>query len=116
MEPAYHEGDVVVVRPVERRRSGADCFVRLRDGLETTFRRGYFETGRDGARAARLQPLNPALAARVVPEETVTGVYEAAYVLRRAPGWDEASGAGARAEAEGAGGPEAGRRESSDRA
>jgi transcriptional regulator with XRE-family HTH domain len=84
MEPAYLEGDVVVVEPAEAKRSGRDCFVSLFEGAETMFRRVYFEAGSCGSAMARLQPLNPARAARVVPATSVSGVWEAAYVLRRA--------------------------------
>ncbi len=85
MVPAYVEGDVVIVRPSEMR-SGGDFFVRLYAGEETTFRRVFLERGADGVELARLQPVNVALGARVVPAEAISGAWEAAYVFGRAWG------------------------------
>lgn len=86
MSPVYVEGDVVVFSPVRATASGSDCFVRLEGGIEgggeTTFKRVFFERAEDGRELIRLQPLNPAHAARVVGREEVAGMYAAAAVVR----------------------------------
>lgn len=80
MEPAYRQGDLVIFSPMLPTPSGSDCFVRLERDNETTFKRIYFEA--DDA-LIRLQPLNNAYAPRTVPREDVTGIYAAAYVMRK---------------------------------
>jgi repressor LexA len=79
MEPDYHEGDVIVFSPAEPPRDGADCFARLLPDHDTTFKRIYFE---DDQRI-RLQPLNPAFAAQVLPLDQVAGLYPAVYRMQR---------------------------------
>lgn len=83
MQPDYREGDIVVFSPGRAVVSGMDCFVRLEPNSETTFKRVFFEPGEDGAEMIRLQPLNPAFAAKVVPREGVAGLYAAVSVTRR---------------------------------
>jgi phage repressor protein C with HTH and peptisase S24 domain len=78
MQPEYREGDIVVFSPAREVRSGVDCFVRLEPDHRTTFKRVYLEAGG----LIRLQPLNPAFAARVVPREEVAGLYAAVSVTR----------------------------------
>ncbi len=80
MEPAYREGEIVVFSPMLPVESGRDCFVRLERDQETTFKRVFIE---DDGRTIRLEPLNPAYAARRVDREEVAGLYAAAYVMRR---------------------------------
>jgi len=80
MAPDYREGEIVVFSPELATPSGADCFVRLERDNETTFKRVYFED--DGARI-RLQPINAKYPPRVVEREDVTGLWAAAYVMRR---------------------------------
>lgn len=83
MLPEYREGDVVVFSPSRPIRSGMDCFARIEPDHETTFKRVYLESGAGGAEVIRLQPLNPAYAARVVERERVAGLYAAVSVTRR---------------------------------
>ena len=95
MEPRYVEGDIVVCSPRAKIASGDDCFVRLEPDHESTFKRVYFEdadaavggdelTGGDGSVGrVRLQPLNPAFAARVVDRTTVSGMYRAVWKFSR---------------------------------
>ena len=100
MEPRYVEGDVVVCSPRAKVEDGCDCFVRLEPDHESTFKRVYFDgeaaasgasgaSGTSGASEAsrrgrvRLQPLNPAFAARVVEREAVSGMYRAVWKFSR---------------------------------
>ena len=70
MEPAYHEGDIVVFAPNTPAESGQDCFVRLESG-ETTFKRVY----QDDPARLRLQPLNAKYPGHIVPRREVTGLW-----------------------------------------
>jgi repressor LexA len=83
MAPQYGEGEIVVFSPALPTPSGSDCFVRLDPDNETTFKRVYYE---DDGRTIRLQPLNNAYPPRLVPREHVTGIYAAAYVMRKVGG------------------------------
>ncbi|MHC5024345.1 MAG: XRE family transcriptional regulator [Planctomycetota bacterium] len=80
MMPDYREGEIVVFSPERPTPSGSDCFVRLEDGAESTFKRVYFE---DDGCTVRLQPLNADYPPRSVPREHIGGLYAAAYVMRR---------------------------------
>jgi len=82
MEPGYREGEIVVFSPAMPTPSGSDCFVRLERDGETTFKRVYFEEGGAGLKI-RLQPLNSTYPPQVVAREEVTGMYAAAYVMRK---------------------------------
>jgi len=78
MEPAYHEGDIVVFAPNTPAESGQDCFVRLDTG-ETTFKRVY----QDDPATLRLQPLNEKYPAHIVPRREVTGLWPAVVRIER---------------------------------
>jgi phage repressor protein C with HTH and peptisase S24 domain len=80
MEPAYREGEIVVFSPVLPTPSGSDCFIRLERDNETTFKRIYLE---DEGETIRLQPLNSRYPPRTVPREDISGMYAAAYVMRK---------------------------------
>lgn len=82
MQPEYREGDIVVFSPAKIIKDGMDCFVRLEPDHETTFKRVYFQTDDGGQEWIRLQPLNPAFAAREVQREMVAGLYAAVSVTR----------------------------------
>ena len=86
MEPAYHEGDIVVFSPTTDITPGKDCFARFDPDVspasEATFKRIYFETSADGRELIRLQPLNPSYPPKVVPREEIAGLYAAVYVVR----------------------------------
>jgi SOS-response transcriptional repressor LexA len=86
MEPEYREGDIVVFSPLSATQNGSDCFARFERNEESTFKRVYFEKSARGEELIRLQPLNPAFAARVVPREEVSGLYAAVYVVRAVGG------------------------------
>lgn len=79
MEPAYHEGDVVVFSPNTTPRSGDDCFVRFVEDAGTTFKRYYQDT----PEAIRLQPLNNKYASEVHPRESISGLWPAAFRIQR---------------------------------
>jgi repressor LexA len=80
MAPQYCEGEIVVFSPALPTPSGSDCFVRLEPDDETTFKRVYYE---DDGRTIRLQPLNSAYRPRLIDRTHVTGIYAAAYVMRK---------------------------------
>ncbi len=80
MEPAYHEGDVVVFSPLADVIDGCDCFVRLEPDHESTFKRIFFD---DGGSMIRLQPLNPTFAPRIVKRGHVAGLYRAVLRISR---------------------------------
>ncbi len=87
MEPDYKEGEIVVFSPALPTPSGSDCFVRLEKNNETTFKRVFFE-GREGGDASdiefvRLQPVNAEYPPTVVHREAITGLWAAAYVMRK---------------------------------
>ena len=73
MEPKFHNGEVVVFSPSAEVNSGDDCFVRLTDPHETTFKRVYYVS--DGL--IKLQPLNDKYQPKVVSPDRVTGIYRA---------------------------------------
>lgn len=79
MEPAYHEGDLVVFSPAHPITTGCDCYVRLEQDEETTFKRIVLE---DEGRRIRLQPLNQRYPVQVLEREEIAGMYAAVYVLR----------------------------------
>jgi len=81
MEPEYREGDIVVFSPGRPLTDGDDCFARLADDDESTFKRVYFET-EGGRERIRLQPINSRYAPRVFDREEVAGLYRAVKVMR----------------------------------
>jgi repressor LexA len=83
MEPDYREGEIVVFSPQLPTPDGSDCFVRLEPDHDTTFKRIY--TAEDGD-LIRLQPINPVYEPSVLPREQVSGIYRAAFVMRRVGG------------------------------
>lgn len=79
MEPVYVEGDIVIFSPMHPIADGDDCFARLADDDESTFKRVYFEG--EGQRI-RLQPINSRYSPRVFEREQVAGLYRAVKVMR----------------------------------
>jgi len=73
MEPKYHQGDIIIFSPVSEVRSGDDCFVRMADPHETTFKQVFFEE--DGN--IRLQPRNYNYAPVILPREKINGLWRA---------------------------------------
>lgn len=78
MEPAYHEGDIVVFSPNSSARNGDDCFVRFDDD-GTTFKRFY----QDSEQTIRLQPLNSKYPAQTYPHQKITGLWPAVLRIER---------------------------------
>ena len=79
MEPKYHEGDVIVFSPVAEVRNGDDCFVRMTDPHETTFKQVFF--AEDGT--VRLQPRNMQYPPLILPGERVNGLWRAVIRYER---------------------------------
>lgn len=79
MEPKYHEGDIIIFSPAADVAGGDDCFVRMTDPYETTFKRVYFEDGG----VIRLQPRNQKYPPAMLPRERVTGVWKAVIRYER---------------------------------
>lgn len=73
MEPKYHEGDIIIFSPAAGVESGHDCFVRMTDPYETTFKQVFF----DPNGIVRLQPHNPKYPPMMLPRERVTGIWKA---------------------------------------
>jgi SOS-response transcriptional repressor LexA len=78
MEPAYAEGDIVVGEPAPQPADGADCFVRLIEDGDTTFRRFY----REGATVVRLQPVNSRHPPRIVDRADIARLWVAVRIVR----------------------------------
>ncbi len=79
METKYHEGDIIIFSPAADVAPGDDCFVRMTDPYETTFKRVYFEE--DGM--IRLQPRNQKYAPAMLPRERITGLWKAVIRYER---------------------------------
>ena len=73
MEPKYREGDIIVFSPGAGVDSGDDCFVRLADPHETTFKQVFFEEGGQ----IRLQPRNHKYSPTTLPREKINGLWRA---------------------------------------
>ena len=73
MEPKYRQGDIIIFSPAAQVSSGDDCFVRLSDPHETTFKQAFFEpTGE-----IRLQPRNHQYPPISLPSERINGLWKA---------------------------------------
>ena len=73
MEPKFREGDIVIFSPKTDVQNGDDCFVRLGQPHETTFKRVFFEADN----RVRLQPRNQNYAPTIVDGDRITGMYKA---------------------------------------
>jgi len=73
MEPKFFEGDIVVFSPAAEVHNGDDCFVRFKMPHETTFKRVFFESGKQ----VRLQPRNESYSPSVVDGKRIDGIYRA---------------------------------------
>jgi len=78
MEPKYNEGDIVIFSPSATVDNGDDCFVRMRDPHETTFKQVFFEEEQ-----IRLQPRNHKYSPIIMPQEKVNGVWRAVIRYER---------------------------------
>ena len=79
MEPKFFEGDIVIFSPALEVRSGDDCFVRLAEPHETTFKRIYFE----GDDKIRLQPRNEKYPPMIMEGSRINGLYRAVIKYER---------------------------------
>jgi len=73
MEPKYRQGDIIVFSPAAQVESGDDCFVRMTDPHETTFKQVFFEEQGD----IRLQPRNHKYPPIIMPREKINGLWRA---------------------------------------
>jgi len=73
MEPKYRQGDIIVFSPSVEVRSGDDCFVRMSDPHETTFKQVFFEA--DGR--VRLQPRNHKYSPLILRGDKINGLWRA---------------------------------------
>jgi repressor LexA len=73
MEPKFSQGDIVIFSPAVTVENGDDCFVRLKEPHEATFKRVFFEKGKQ----VRLQPRNEVHAPIIVKGERINGLYRA---------------------------------------
>ncbi len=73
MEPKYIEGDIVVFSPNSQVENGDDCFIRLTDPHETTFKQVFFED----SGLIRLQPRNHIYPPMILEESKVNGIWKA---------------------------------------
>ena len=73
MEPKFFEGDVVIFSPAADVQNGDDCFVRLTNPHETTFKRIFFEPDKK----VRLQPRNEMLPPIIIKGTRINGLYRA---------------------------------------
>lgn len=80
MEPRYHQDDLVVFSPAATVTDGDDCFIRLADTAETTFKRVFFE---DNGQRIRLQPRNERYAPTSYGREQITALYKAILRVER---------------------------------
>ena len=82
MEPAYREGDILIVSPTRSPKAGVDCFARIEPDHEVTVKRAYFETSDDGAELIRLQPLNPRYKSKTYPRERIAMLCPVVFMVR----------------------------------
>jgi SOS-response transcriptional repressor LexA len=73
MTPKFAEGDIVIFSPAADVQTGDDCFIRLANPHETTFKRVFF--GED--QQVRLQPRNDMLPPIFIEGDRINGLYRA---------------------------------------
>jgi repressor LexA len=79
MEPKYHQGDIIIFSPTLAVQNGDDCFVRMTEPHETTFKQVFFEENG----TIRLQPRNHKYSPLILPRERVNGLWRAAIRYER---------------------------------
>lgn len=82
MAPVYHPGDVLLLDPRRPVAAGSDCLARLNFAGPWLLARLYFERAPDGAPTYRLQPVNSAYQATVVPREAIAAMVAVAALVR----------------------------------
>jgi len=79
MEPKFYEGDIVIFSPAAAVTNGDDCFIRMTNPHETTFKRVFFEeTGQ-----VRLQPRNQKYPPFILPQDKINGIWRAVIRYER---------------------------------
>ena len=73
MEPKFYQGDIIIFSPAAEVQNGDDCFVRMADPHETTFKQVFFEP----ESAIRLQPRNHRYAPLTLSRQRVNGLWRA---------------------------------------
>lgn len=81
MEPKYRQGDILIFSPALEVRNGDDCFVRMMDPHETTFKQVFFEGD-----TVRLQPRNHHYVPQILTADRVNGVWRAICRYERLDG------------------------------
>lgn len=79
MQPKFVEGDIVIFSPALEVRNGDDCFVRMTEPHETTFKRVFFESDNK----IRLQPRNEKYPPLMVEGTRINGMYRAVIKYER---------------------------------
>jgi SOS-response transcriptional repressor LexA len=79
MIPAFTQGDIVIFSPAAEVQNGDDCFVRLSNPNESSFKRVFFEA--EGK--VRMQPRNETYAPQTVDGNRVNGMYRAVIRFHR---------------------------------
>lgn len=79
MEPKYRQGDIIIFSPAVAVNTGDDCFVRMSDPHETTFKQVFFEQAGD----IRLQPRNHQYPPIMLPRERINGLWKAVIRYER---------------------------------
>jgi SOS-response transcriptional repressor LexA len=79
MEPKFIEGDIVIFAPNLDVRNGDDCFVRMKEPHESTFKRVFFESNEK----VRLQPRNEKYPPMIIEAGRVDGLYRAVIKYER---------------------------------
>ena len=82
MEPKYQQGDIIVFSPAVEVRSSDDCFVRMADPHETTFKQVFFEDNDQ----IRLQPRNHKYSPMILHREKINGLWRAVIRYERLSG------------------------------
>jgi SOS-response transcriptional repressor LexA len=79
MQPKFFEGDIVIFSPALEVRNGDDCFVRMAEPHETTFKRVFFES----ENKIRLQPRNEKYPPMFIEGKRINGLYRAVIKYER---------------------------------
>jgi len=79
MEQKFQQDDIVIFSPALEVRNGDDCFVRLAEPHETTFKRIFFED----SDKIRLQPRNEKYPPMIIDGGRINGLYRAVIKYER---------------------------------